>query len=64
MTAPGMNVWTNWHGRPHWGKLHNLNADQIGDRYPGRATFEEIRRQFDPDGQFLSPYLRNLGFGS
>ncbi|HET7092848.1 MAG TPA: D-arabinono-1,4-lactone oxidase, partial [Thermomicrobiales bacterium] len=47
-------------GRPHWGKLHFLDADAIGRRYPALDAFRAIRREFDPDGAFVNDYLRRL----
>lgn len=47
-------------GRPHWGKLHSLtHADLLG-LYPDFERFCEVRRAVDPDGRFLSPYLKTL----
>jgi FAD-linked oxidoreductase len=49
-------------GRPHWGKLHNLTADTLRERYPRFEDFTAVRRQVDPDGVFRNAYLdRVLG---
>lgn len=49
-------------GRPHWGKLHTLEADRLGSRYPRFADFRRVRAEVDPAGRFASPYLdRVLG---
>lgn len=50
-------------GRPHWGKLHHLDAAEVGARYPTRAAFEAARAEADPRGAFLNDHLRSLGFG-
>ena len=47
-------------GRPHWGKKHTRTAAQLRPMYPRWDTFQQIRRQLDPDGVFLNPYLREL----
>ena len=47
-------------GRPHWGKLHSLNNRSLSDMYPEFPTFSKLRNQLDPQGRFLSPYLRDL----
>ncbi len=47
-------------GRPHWGKLHSLKAAELRKAYPMWDKFQECRRQLDPDGIFLTPYLRDL----
>jgi L-gulono-1,4-lactone dehydrogenase len=49
-------------GRPHWGKMHTLDAGHLGARYPRFADFLRIRDEVDPDRRFASPYLdRVLG---
>lgn len=47
-------------GRPHWGKLHDLKGSQLAALYPRWNDFLEIRRELDPDGRLLNPYLREL----
>lgn len=50
-------------GRPHWGKLHFLEADQVAALYPTQRAFEAARSTIDPQGVFLNDHLRSLGFG-
>jgi len=50
-------------GRPHWGKLHTLTAERLRPMYPEWEGFHAVRRRLDPEGKFLSPYLRRL-FGN
>ena len=48
-------------GRPHWGKMHYLNAAQLCE-YPRWGEFQELRAALDPDGTFRSEYVdRVLG---
>ncbi|QJD84422.1 D-arabinono-1,4-lactone oxidase [Cohnella herbarum] len=47
-------------GRPHWGKMHSLNADRLSALYPKWDKFLAFRALMDPDGIFLSPYLRRI----
>jgi L-gulono-1,4-lactone dehydrogenase len=47
-------------GRPHWGKMHTLNADQLRERYPRFGDFLKIRDETDPDGRFTNPYLEQV----
>lgn len=48
--------------RPHWGKLHDLDAELLRTRYPRFDEFTAIRRQVDPTGVFSNSYLdRVLG---
>ena len=44
-------------GRPHWGKIHTLDAGRLGARYPRFADFLRIRDEVDPDRRFANPYL-------
>lgn len=49
-------------GRPHWGKLHTLNAEQLRERYPRFDDFTAVRDRLDPDRRFTNRYLdRVLG---
>jgi len=47
-------------GRPHWAKAHSLTATELAPLYPRWADFARVRRELDPHGRFLSPYLREL----
>jgi FAD-linked oxidoreductase len=47
-------------GRPHWGKMHTLAAADLAALYPRWADFQRVRRELDPAGRMLSPYLRQL----
>ena len=49
-------------GRPHWGKLHGLDADALKSRYPRYAEFVAVRDRLDPAGVLANAYLdRVLG---
>ena len=49
-------------GRPHWGKLHTLSADQLRERYPRFDEFVALRDRMDPERRFANRYLdRVLG---
>ena len=51
-------------GRPHWGKMHTLDAARLRELYPRFGDFVRIRDEVDPDGRFTNPYLdRVLGRG-
>lgn len=53
-------IFRNHGGRPHWGKMHTLTAEQLRGLYPGWDAFHALRRRLDPKGTFLNPYLRTL----
>ncbi|WET79753.1 D-arabinono-1,4-lactone oxidase [Amycolatopsis sp. QT-25] len=49
-------------GRPHWGKMHDLDAATLRSRYPRFDDFLRIRKEVDPAGVFRNTYLdRVLG---
>jgi FAD-linked oxidoreductase len=49
-------------GRPHWGKLHGLDAATLRERYPRFEEFTQVRDRLDPEGRFANAYLdRVLG---
>ena len=50
-------------GRPHWGKINTLKADDFREIYPRYDEFQALRAELDPKGVFESPYLRRI-FGS
>jgi FAD-linked oxidoreductase len=47
-------------GRPHWGKLHTLGADQLRERYPRFDDFLAVRDRLDPGRTFTNPYTRQV----
>ncbi|MEU8758802.1 D-arabinono-1,4-lactone oxidase [Streptomyces sp. NPDC048659] len=49
-------------GRPHWGKMHDLDAAALRPRYEHFDAFTGVRDEVDPTGLFANPYLdRVLG---
>lgn len=44
-------------GRPHWGKMHTLDADVLRTRYPRFDDFNAVRHTVDPGGLFSNAYL-------
>lgn len=49
-----------YNGRPHWGKRHFLKASDFEKRYPKWEVFHNYRKEMDPKGVFLSPYLKSI----
>lgn len=47
-------------GRPHWGKLHSLQAAQLAARYPRWNAFRTARTALDPELRFTNGYLNRL----
>lgn len=68
--APGTDYWPflravdqrlqQYQARPHWGKLHFMTRDRLGELFPEFDTFLAVRREFDPHGTFLNDHLRPL----
>jgi FAD-linked oxidoreductase len=67
---PGLDYWAylrdvdailrRFDSRPHWGKLHFLDADDVTHLYPKAEEFRALRRRLDPQGRFLNDHLRML----
>jgi L-gulono-1,4-lactone dehydrogenase len=47
-------------GRPHWGKLHSLDAGRLSPLYPRFGDFLGVRAQVDPENRFGNPYLSRV----
>ncbi|WP_309102243.1 D-arabinono-1,4-lactone oxidase [Microbacterium sp.] len=47
-------------GRPHWGKLHTLTAQQLRERYPRFDDFVALRDRLDPERRFSNRYLERV----
>lgn len=44
-------------GRPHWGKLHGLDAERLAPLYPRFDDVRRVRAALDPGGTFRNDYL-------
>ena len=53
-------IFRKHNGRPHWGKRHTLKAHEFAILYPKWQDFQGIRKKLDPEGIFLTPYLKEL----
>jgi len=57
-------IFWKYDGRPHWGKLHTLDATRLAALYPRWKDFTTLREALDPAGRLLNPHLRAvLGVG-
>lgn len=50
-------------GRPHWGKMHDLDAAALAPLYPQWEDFNRIRRELDPHGVFANTHIGRV-FGN
>jgi FAD/FMN-containing dehydrogenase len=53
-------IFLAYKGRPHWGKVHYLNARQLAAAHPRWEDWWRVRDEMDPDGTFLNDYLGSL----
>lgn len=54
------DVVSRYDGRPHWGKLHRLDAGRLAELYPRLPDALAVRDAVDPDRLFANPYLRRV----
>lgn len=54
------SIMVAYDGRPHWGKLHNRDAQSLRGAYPRFDDFLAVRDRLDPDRVFTNPYLRTV----
>ena len=47
-------------GRPHWGKLHSLGAEELRPLYPRFDDFVALRDRLDPDRVLTNDHLDRL----
>ena len=67
---PGVDYWDylrdvdailrRYKARPHWGKMHFLDTDDVTALYPRAEDFRALRRKLDPKGRFLNDHVRIL----
>jgi len=53
-------IFKKYNGRPHWGKLHTRQADDLPTLYPHWDDFQAARQQLDPQRVFTSAYLESI----
>ncbi len=53
-------IFWKYDGRPHWGKLHTLDASRLATLYPHWGEFEAVREALDPSGRMLNAHLRQV----
>lgn len=47
-------------GRPHWGKLHTLGAEEVTRLYPRAGDVRRVRDEVDPGRVFTNAYVRQV----
>jgi FAD-linked oxidoreductase len=56
-------IFWKYGGRPHWGKIHSLDAAALRRLYPRFDDFQAVRAALDPDGRMLNDHLRRILVG-
>jgi hypothetical protein len=50
-----------YEGRPHFGKIHQLNSETLARAYgKGYTKFALVKQSLDPHGKFSNDYIRQL----
>ncbi|MBJ7313640.1 D-arabinono-1,4-lactone oxidase [Rugamonas sp. CCM 8940] len=54
-------IFWKYQGRPHWGKLHTLDAARLAALYPRHwKDFQQLRRSLDPQGRMMNAHLKHI----
>jgi L-gulonolactone oxidase len=51
---------SDYEGRPHWGKMHFLNEQQLSKLYPRWNEFLSARDLIDPNRVFANSYTNQV----
>jgi FAD-linked oxidoreductase len=58
--AAAQDIFTAHEGRPHWGKIHTLDATYFAKTYERFEDFVNVRDELDPNRTFTNPYLTRV----
>ena len=53
-------IMSDYEGRPHWGKMHFLNRNELSKLYPKWNEFLSARDQLDPSRTFANAYTEQV----
>lgn len=53
-------IMTEYQGRPHWGKLHARDADDLAHVPPDFASFTALHDRVDPEHRFGNSHLARI----
>jgi FAD/FMN-containing dehydrogenase len=54
------DLFVDFGGRPHWGKIHTRDAAFFRSAYPKFDDFLQVRAKHDPSGVFLNDHLKKV----
>jgi len=53
-------IMADYDGRPHWGKMHFLGAEELSRLYPQWDAFQQTRQRIDPMRTFANAYTARV----
>lgn len=53
-------IFREYDGRPHWGKLHFRDAESLAPAFPGWERFQAVRDRLDPNRTFSNDYVTKV----
>ena len=53
-------IFWKYEGRPHWGKLHSLDAARLSALYPRFREFRAVRNALDPSSRLVNAHLATV----
>lgn len=53
-------IMADYDGRPHWGKMHFLGAQELSRLYPQWEAFQQARQRIDPMRTFANAYTARV----
>lgn len=57
-------IFWKYGGRPHWGKIHTLDAKRLASLYPKHwQDFQQVRETLDPTGKMMNEHLKQIFVG-
>ncbi|WP_426566280.1 D-arabinono-1,4-lactone oxidase [Angustibacter sp. McL0619] len=57
------SILRSYEGRPHWGKMHSLDGEQLAELYPRFGDAMAVRDRVDPARLFGNAYLERVFAG-
>lgn len=54
------DVLRQYDSRPHWGKIHHREKDELSTLYPRFSDFLDMRNRLDPSRVFANDYTRQI----
>jgi xylitol oxidase len=52
-----------YHAKPHWGKLFTMPYTRLAQVHPNMKDFQQVVKEYDPDGVFTNDFLKRNIWG-